>query len=152
MYITYINLPTIPNNLLAEISDEFIFSQKNNAFPENDSKYDTIKNVYRSITPPKSLTQWCDENISKSIKWFVQVIGSDLPIHRDIGATIKLNYIFNQGSDNVETTFYKDDNTTILHSEVILPYRWHVLKVDTLHRAWNLKPGNKRLSISGCIF
>lgn len=152
MYITYINLPKIPEHLLNEITDEYILSQKNNAFPENDSRYKVMKHVYGSINPPEELNRWCKENISKSVKWFVQVIRSDLPIHKDIGAAAKFNYIFEQGNAEVETTFYADDSKTILHSEIIHPHRWHILKVDTMHRAWNLTPGTKRLSISGCIF
>ena len=152
MYVTYINLPRIPQELLDEITDEYILSQKNNAFPENDPKYKIMKHIYSSIPPTDNLNQWCKENICKSIKWFVQVIRTDLPMHKDIGATIKFNYIFNQGNEDVETTFYEDDKETILHSEVIMPHRWHMFKVDTMHRAWNLTPGKKRLSISGCIF
>lgn len=152
MYITYVNLPKIPQELLDDITDEFILSQTNNAFPQSDQQYKIIKHVYLSIQPTAALTKWCEENISKSVKWFVQVIRADLPIHTDIGAAVKFNYIFQSGGEDVETTFYANDRTTTLHSEVIVKDRWHILKVDTLHRVWNLPVGNKRLSISGCVF
>lgn len=151
MYVTYLNLPNLPNSLIDQITAEYIAGQSNNAFPKNDPSFKIMKHIYASITPTDEIKNWCNENICKNLKWFVQVIKYDLPLHKDIGASCKLNYIFQTGGNNVETNFY-DDTGNLIYSEIIMPYRWHLLKVDTAHKVCNLEKNSTRLSISGCIF
>ena len=50
MYITYVNLPKIPQELLDDITDEFILSQTNNAFPQSDQQYKIIKHEKKSYS------------------------------------------------------------------------------------------------------
>lgn len=151
MYVTYLNLPKIPTYLLELISNDFLEVSTNNAFPKNDITYSEIKKIYASISPPKDLNVWLCDNVSKNLKWFVQVIKKDLPLHKDIGTACKLNYVFELGGSGVETSFY-DDDKKLVYSEVIVPHRWHILKVDTLHRAWNIENDKIRLSVSGSVF
>lgn len=67
--------------------------------------------------------------------------------HRDIGRHWALNYVFDQGGDNVITRWY-DDNKTAIGETIIQPNRWCLLKVDSLHAVKNLKLGRLRTFIS----
>jgi len=74
-----------------------------------------------------------------------QVIGDELPIHKDINRIRAFNFIIEPGGINVETVWYDDDYNEI-HRECIESNRWHQLNVNVLHTVKGIT--NKRYSIT----
>ena len=48
---------------------------------------------YKWAAANEQVQQWCRQNISPDMYWGVQIIDSDLPVHKDLGTQAKFNYI-----------------------------------------------------------
>jgi len=140
--IRYINLPPIPDDIISQLpnqAEDYKFKVKHADYAWTDSFNQEIN-------------AWCKENISKEMYWGFQIIGGDLPQHKDVGTKIKLVYLLKTGGGNVSTNFYEDDQTTLTHSYVIEPGRWHILEADRYHDVQGVEKGQFRMSVTGRIF
>lgn len=142
-YIQYLNLPTIPQ----EIVDTIIQNPEVHRKATNQVKHGDfyIWSDYNN----QSLNAWCQENICAEMYFAFQMMNKDVPIHKDNITKTKLSYLVDTGGNNVITSFY-DDNHILLDSYCIEPNRWHILKADTCHAVDNIS--NVRFSITSRIF
>jgi hypothetical protein len=147
--IRYLNFPQVPTNLTDELSRDLAdYSPSNHdwIFPGANPE-----NYYYKWTDQynEKINQWCKEHISNDMWWAFQIL-TNVPVHKDTGTIVKLSYLIDTGGDNVVTNFYEKDQTTVKHSYVIEPARWHILKVDEYHSVSNVT--GQRFSITGRIF
>ena len=142
-YIRYFNLPLIPGRILSQINFDL----------DQYEKRVSAHGVYTwSDSFNQELDAWCKENICADMYYAFQIIRGDLPLHRDKGTKTKLIYLLQNGGDQVRTEFLDDDESTVLQSEIVPTHRWHVMKVDTLHRVIGVDPKKIRFSIVSRIF
>lgn len=139
------NLPKIPDNILALINPNFDLYEKKDAGRHG--------NIYTwSDSFNQEINSWCQQNICNEMYWGFQIIRGDLKPHIDNVTQVKLTYLVDTGGPDVVTEWYDQDNVTVLDSVVLEPHRWHILKVDTPHGVKNTVTGSVRLSITGRIF
>jgi hypothetical protein len=151
-YIRYLNFPPIPSSIIESINPTILlesFKQDVKEHKKNPSMYETYTWTDESNA---ELNAWCQDNICADMYYAFQIITGILPIHKDNGTKIKLNYIVIPGGANVITEFYNDDLTTKLASYSILANKWHVFKADTYHSVSNIDPDQIRLGITARIF
>ena len=148
-YIQYFNLPQIPKDLIDSVVPQTLID----SFNSGNRKYERQVNTYVwSDESNEKINSWGQENICSDMYYAFQLMTGSLPIHKDNGTKIKLNYLIDTGGDNVVTTFYDDDQTTELASYNIPVNKWHLFKADTYHSVSNITPGQIRFSITGRIF
>jgi hypothetical protein len=138
----YIDLPRLPDTLIAGINRNF-------------DDYDIVvhADTYTwSNSFNQEINQWCQENICADMYWGFQIIRGNLITHIDRETTVKFVYLLDTGGDNVVTSFYADDNTTVIDSVVLEAHRWHILKVDVPHGVTGVNADRTRFSITGKIF
>ena len=142
-YIQYLNLPKIPQHIIDQLErDPTVYHQVSTVEgPYTWSDYDT-----------KLLNVWCRENICSEMYFGLQIMTGNLPLHLDTGTKIKINYIIDPGGTDVITSFYDNDQVTLLDSYCIEPNRWHIFKADTHHQVTNIQPGQYRFGVTGRIF
>jgi len=142
--IRYLNLPSIPKEIINNLNYEF-------------DRYDTTvsyldKTYVWSDDFNQEISLWCKKNICNTMHWGFQIINGDLPIHKDVGTTLKLIYLIRSGGSEVKTNFFQDDETTLTHSYVIPVEQWHILKADDFHSVSGVHTGQTRFSLTGRIF
>lgn len=144
-YIQYLNLPKIPDSIISNI-------------PLDPEMYTTWTNGYKNLNNYKwsdlysqELNIWCKENVCADMYFGFQMMFGHNEMHKDSGTLTKINYVITPGGSNVTTAFY-DDQSTLLDSYCIEPYRWHIFKADTYHQVKNLEPGQVRFGVTGRIF
>lgn len=143
MFIRHINLPKIPTDLIKELpADLSVYTNKALSFP----------NYIWSETFNQKINQWCKENICPDMYWGFQIITGDLLQHKDNGTKTKFNYLISTGGDQVITTFYDDDQTTVLYEEHIPAESWHIFKADSFHDVKGINKGAVRFCVTGRIF
>ena len=141
-FIKFINLPTIPEDLLARIPREFSdYKPKVNYFTFNWSE-----------SHNEELNVWCKENISPSLYFAFMLTKGDLLVHKDVGTVIKLNYVINPGGGNVVTKFWDNNKKNILAEYEIEPHKWHIFKADTFHSVHGIEKNQTRFSVTARIF
>lgn len=144
MFVRYLNLPPIPDQIISNL---------NQSFDQYQAKAEYFDGIYMwSDSFNKEINKWCQQNICDSMYFAFQIINGHLPIHKDINTLVKLNYIISTGGDEVVTNFWGDDQATLLASYKIQPHRWHILKADTYHNVDNVQPNRIRFSITGRVF
>jgi hypothetical protein len=138
------------------------------SFNDADKTYGDVICDFGFLDPPLELVEWISNNITKdylAINLQISCNGKMLIPHIDEIRNIALNYLIDQGGDNVETVFYKPlqqykdfdikplmafplDRIEKIYSEIILNNQWHCLDVQTIHSVINLAPGRKRIAVS----
>jgi len=144
-YLRYINLPRIPEELLAEVPEDL------SKFTKNDGP-DYLRNYQWSDQFNQKINAWCQENICADMYWAFQFMNGDLGKHVGRETKIKFIYLVEKGGDNVHTRFWSDDHKTELADYVVEPHRWHILKVDKVHSVDGIPPGAVRWGITGRLF
>ena len=149
-YIQYLNLPAIPNEILAKIpTDSADYTDFSKIVIPNGKN----KDRYRwTDVNNQELNQWCNENICADMYYAFQFMIGNSRLHKDIGTLTKINYVLDTGGDDVLTEFFADDQVTKLASYKIEPKRWHIFKADTYHQVINVKPGKTRFAVTARIF
>lgn len=85
------------------------------------------------------LREWLQKEFPDRTKFRYQTLTKTVPVHKDIGRTECINYIIDNGGQNVQTIWYEEDYVTPTHN-VILPERtWHLLQVDYYHTVTNIQ-------------
>jgi hypothetical protein len=144
-HFRYINLPRIPDEILAKINPDFDLYEKKDA-----GKHGNIYTWSDSFN--QAVNDWCQQNICDEMYWGFQIIRGDLVPHIDNVTEVKMTYLVDTGGPDVITEWYAEDKTTIIDSVVLEANRWHILKVNTWHSVRNVAPEAVRLSITGRIF
>jgi hypothetical protein len=143
MYIKELFLPKLPDAVVKEVYQSIEL--------ESDRVWnDKELNMYHWIPANDIVQNWCKSNISPDLYWGVQVIDSDLPMHKDRGTQIKFNYIVDQGGINPLTN-YHDDQGKLINSYTMEPHAWYILNVTVNHSVTNMLAGKKRISITSRI-
>ena len=139
MYITYLDFPNIPEDLLESIEDIL-----------NKPRYESIvKHDFFQTRPiNKNLQDWLEKNLSFDFVAQYQIIYSGIPIHKDMGdRKLAYNYLLALGGSNVKTVIF-DDSKKILQSEILPLKTWHSIKTDMYHGVFGLQPDIPRISLS----
>lgn len=144
-YYRYINLPLIPQSVVATMEMNFDKYEKRDAGRHGDTyKWSDSFNT--------EINKWCQENICNEMWWAFQFIKGDLGIHQDVVTKYKFVYLLDTGGDDVITEWFNDDKTEVVDSVVLEPLRWHILKVDTWHSVRGVKEGSTRYSVTSRLF
>lgn len=144
MYIHYLNFPRIPDQIINQLSREFNQYQPKSRYGNGTYTWSDSFNI--------DVNNWCQQYIAESMYFGFQIINQNLPIHKDIGTLIKLNYVIDTGGTNVVTKFWDNDKTTLLASYKIEPNRWHIFKADTFHSVENIQLNHTRFGVTGRVF
>jgi hypothetical protein len=139
-YIQYVNLPTVPEEVLKDLPTDI-----------NVYKKQTLQNYHWTDSFNDKLNVWAQENICGEIYYAFQMMTGDIPCHKDIDTKTKFVYILDTGGSNVLTRFW-DDDFNLLDEYVIEPFRWHILKADTYHSVEGIEADKFRWSITARIF
>ena len=128
MLIEYFpDLPQIPSELLLSIDeiyalrDNSISSEHNNTRGYNYQKFPVNTELEEWLRP---LFPYCD-------CFEYQMIKNGLRGHKDVARLTCYNYLVD--GSNATTTWYADDQETILHSEMIKDNQWHKIDVQVFH-------------------
>lgn len=139
-YVRYLNLTTIPDDIIAELPADINLYNKN-----------TFQNYHWTDSFNKKLNEWAQHHICNDMYFAFQIMTGDLPIHKDIDTKTKLVYLLQSGGNNVVTKFW-DDDKNLLDTYNIEKHRWHILKVDTYHSVEGIEENKFRWSITAKIF
>jgi hypothetical protein len=148
MYIEYLDLPHIPDELIEGydvILNHPVFVNQRNQ-ESNTSFYSTRRlqeKLYWWLRRKDIAWPWQINKVNTQY----QILSSDVPVHRDIGRTVAYNYILYPGGDNVVTNIY-NVYKQVIESVCIEPFRWHRINVSKLHGVHNIVPGLNRISIT----
>jgi hypothetical protein len=105
-------------------------------------------NIYTVIDP---LQTWLSNNIMEA-QWGIQTFTGDAEMHVDRTNTTNLLYFLEMGGDDVITTFYHEDDHSILETVKLQPRIWYAFKSDILHSVSNIEAGKTRIAFHTAIF
>jgi len=154
MYIEHLDIPAIPEDVIAELfdtnPDTGEYSYK--FIPEMDKV--ALFTIY-NVDLTKLKTNWFKDNNQDKYSWIIQTLdkGSYLVPHRDDHRDYTIMYIIKPGGDNVSTCFYKQlsskeypptkaiprEDLELVHSEVLEQGKWYKLSVQDPHSVENLE-------------
>lgn len=138
-YIEYINLPTIPEELLESVED-IINKTRTNSIVTQD--------FFQGRPISDKLQVWLENNLSFDFVAQYQIIYNGIPIHKDEGnRKLAYNYLLEQGGNKVTTVIF-DDDKKLLQSEILPLKTWHSIKTDMYHGVFGLPRNNPRVSLS----
>jgi len=123
MTYRYLNLPTVPENLILPVSQTL---ELENIFGGETDNY-TIHEVQ------DELREYLQALFPDYTKFRYQTLKQQVPVHKDRGRTKAINYIIHNGGADVRTVWYEEDYTTPTHDVKLMSRRWHELDVDTYH-------------------
>lgn len=138
-YLVYLDLPTIPEHLLANIQDII------DAPPKPKSSVSSDYHYFQTRLVSKELFEWASDLFKTECYTQYQIIREGIHIHKDGARDVAFNYIIEPGGDEVRTNMY-DEEKQLLCSEVILPKTWHRLKTDVFHNVTGIV--NDRVAVS----
>ncbi len=145
MYIDYINLPKIPDELL---ESKAAIIAKPTAPVKNYNGAIVLSNSITRREVSKNLIEWLQSVCNFQVNAVYLILNSNAPIHRDPRTRPQAyNYIINAGGDNVTTTVYCD-NYTVLKSLVIPERTWYCLDTERLHGIHGILKGEQRIVLS----
>jgi hypothetical protein len=129
MYIKYLNLPKVPEELLDSVDS--IINQNSEEMLVRDFAHFQ----YRTVN--KKLDEWVHSVFKIKCYAKYQIIYDGIPIHKDNPSSpgdrrIAFNYLLDTGGNSVITSVY-DDNKNLLQAECIPLKTWHSLVVEKYH-------------------
>ena len=139
MYITYLDFPNIPEDLLESVEDIL-----------NKPRYESVvkQDYFQTRLINKNLEDWLEKNLLFKFSVRYQIIYTGLPIHKDMGnRKLAYNYLLAQGGDNVKTIIL-DDSKKLLQSETLPLRTWHSIKTDMYHTVVGVKHNTPRVALS----
>lgn len=141
-HISYLDLPSVPSDLIESIQSIINKPNKEASIIVNEYPYFKTKPV------KLDLHSWLQELFPFEITPQYQLIFNGLPIHIDKGnRIIAYNYILDTGGDNVKTVVY-DHRYKPLQIEVIEANKWHSIRTSMLHGVHGIQSNNVRIAIS----
>jgi|LauGreSuBDMM15SN_2_FD.fasta_scaffold44986_2 hypothetical protein len=130
-YIRYLNIPSVPNNLILDSIEEI--EALESVWPQNyehPERFLLKKNANKDLE--EFLRPYFDFDITTKV--YYQIIRSRSPKHIDFNRTSCYNYIINTGGEKVSTSWFNLTNSKLLEHKEIIPDRvWHKIQVDVPH-------------------
>ncbi len=152
MYIDYINLPNIPEELLESKNDILsketlsVNMYEGDALPIS-SGHEHAGTITRKEVS-KNLRRWLQSICNFPVNARYLILNSSVAIHRDPKYRPRAyNYIIHAGGENVATTVYNDD-FTVLKSLVIPERTWYCLDTGRLHGLDGISANESRIVLS----
>ena len=139
MYITYLDFPNIPEELLESIEDII-----------NKPRYESVvtQNFFQTRLVNKNLEDWLEKNLPCKFMVRYQIIYPGLPIHKDMGnRKLAYNYLLSLGGNNVKTMIF-DESKKLLQSETLPLKTWHSIKTDMYHGVFGIQSETPRIALS----
>ena len=88
------------------------------------------------------LRVWLQKLFPNHTKFRYQTLVDEIPMHKDRGRDIALNYIIDTGGENVQTVWSEGDH-------VVLPQGvWHELQVNHYHTVTNIQGRRFAITVS----
>ena len=147
MYIDYIDLPNIPEELLESYTD--ILNKP--SLPINNYSGNPLPAIMKSIQRREvsnNLIEWLQTILEFPVRAQYLILSTNAPIHKDPKRRPQAyNYIINAGGDNVVTTIYSD-NFVVLKSLVIPEKTWHYLDTGRFHSVRGISKDQYRIVLS----
>jgi hypothetical protein len=147
MYIEYIDLPNIPEELLESYTD--ILNKPSLLI--NNYSGNSIPSFVESIQRKEvsnNLIEWLQTVLEFPVRAQYLILSTTAPIHKDPKSRPQAyNYIINAGGDNVVTTIYSD-NFTALKALVIPEKTWHCLDTGRFHSIQGISKDQYRIVLS----
>jgi hypothetical protein len=145
MYIDFIDLPSVPEELLESITQ--IMTKPTIVILSYEGKPVSIESIQRKKVSDQ-LNEWLQSVCNFSVVSQYLLLNSNSPIHRDPRIRPRAyNYLLDTGGSNVITTVY-DNDQTILKSMVIPSKTWYCLETGRLHGVQGIEPGRWRIVLS----
>jgi hypothetical protein len=152
MYIDYIDLPNIPEELLESKNDILsketlsVNMYEGDALPIS-SGHEHAGSITRKEVSNK-LKRWLQSVCNFPVNARYLILNSSVAIHRDPKYRPRAyNYIIHAGGENVATTVYNDD-FTVLKSLVIPERTWYCLDTGRLHGLDGISANESRIVLS----
>jgi hypothetical protein len=141
-YIEYLDLPTVPENLIEPIQDIINKPPKDFSTIEPDNEYFQTRYVN------DDLMAWIQTLFDYKVQAQYQLVYKGLPIHIDRGNRVfAYNYLLDTGGDDVRTAVY-DNRFQLLQSEKLEVKRWHRLSTGMRHTVHGIDEDKVRAAIS----
>ena len=141
-YIEYLDLPSVPENLIESI--QTIIDKPYKDASNVASSYAYFKTKYVN----NDLKDWLQSIFDFEIYPQYQLVYNGLPIHIDKGnRVVAYNYLLDTGGDNVKTIIY-DNSYKPLQIEKLELKRWHCINTGMLHGVHGIHPDKVRIAIS----
>jgi hypothetical protein len=140
-FFNYVDLPNVPEYLLESIDS--IINKPNSEFSSVPKGY-----AYFHTKPiSNELLVWIETVFDRKVHAGYQIIKEGIHIHKDYGRLVAFNYLLQTGGSNVSTNIY-DEDKNLIHSEIIMPKKWHCLKTDVFHDVRGMSTERIALSIA----
>jgi hypothetical protein len=139
MYLTYLDFPAIPENLLESTEDIL-----------NKPRHESVvtQDYFQTRPVNKNLEDWLEKNLPCKFTARYQIIYPGLPIHKDMGnRKLAYNYLLSLGGNNVRTIIF-DETIKMLQSDIIPLKTWHSIKTDMYHGVFGIHKDTPRISLS----
>ena len=137
--IEYINLPSVPEELLEPI-ETIINNIRTNSVVKQD--------FFQGRPISVELQDWLEKNLSFDFVAQYQIIYKGIPVHKDMGnRKLAYNYLLSLGGDSVKTIIF-NDSKKILQSETLPLKAWHSIKTDMFHGVFGIHKDTPRISLS----
>ena len=130
-YIRYLNIPTVPNNMILQTAKEIEALKSPWAYkPDHPDRFLLRKNANKDLE--EFLRPYFDFDITDKV--YYQIVRSKSPKHIDFNRTSCYNYIINTGGHEVFTCWFNLKNEELLeHKEIIPAQVWHKINVAVPH-------------------
>lgn len=152
MYIDYIDLPNIPEELLESSKDILnketlpVNTYGGDILPVRSNSGDVSPITRKKVSI--NLLIWLQSICNFSVNARYLILNSSVEIHRDPKTRPRAyNYIIDAGGENVTTTVY-DDDYTVLKSLVIPERTWYCLDTGRLHGLEGISEHRNRIVLS----
>lgn len=145
-FIKYLDhVPQVPEELLDSVED--IIAAESEKMLVKD--FGTFQ--YKTVNA--RLDKWVHETFKIKCYAKYQVIYNGIPIHKDRPAfpgdrRLAFNYLLHLGGDNVITSVYAEDKTTVLESDCIPLKTWHSLVVEQWHGVDGISKEHPRVALT----
>jgi len=149
-YITPVDFPVVPSNLLDSI-DDILYKNVDMPFlPSTRKDYSIADNVpaydftRKEINP--DLYHWLKINIPFKLVAQYQIMTTDMPIHKD-KTVLAYNYLISAGGANVLTNMF-DETQTLVESICMPEFKWFRLNTLRFHNVIGVEPNSYRIALS----
>lgn len=160
LYARLLNFPPLPQYIVDKIDfnyQNYLNYDLTDTSPENCIDQTLLspenKRTMNSHHNTELLNEWCHENICDSMHFFWMLRSfRDQRNHKDVGTKVKLIYVLDPGGDQVTTTWYADDQKTVLQKIQLETHQWYILKTDMYHQVQGVEHGRVRFCVGARIF
>ena len=135
------NIPQIPTHLL--LSVEEIYQLADNSISGQNGRPDS----YRKFPVQPVLEAWLRPHFPDCDTFEYQMIKRRLNGHKDVRRTECYNYVVSTGGPGATTSWWQDDQKTLIQSDHIPENIWHKIRVDVFHSVTGLDDTRFTLTI-----